>query len=578
MNLKQQRTREYQILFCIGSLIGILCFLCVYGVKILDFSYTEWLMNGDMDLRQHFLGWCHFRSSDWHLPIGLIDSLSDPIRVSVIWTDSIPLFAVLFKLFRSVLPEMFQYFGLFGLLCYMLQGGISILLVRRFTASKTVCILSVPFFTLSFTMLQRMYYHTALGAQWLLLLALLLWFYDEWLDTLYKRCAVWFGMGFLCVSIHSYFVPMVGLIMIGSLIDTWMGQRTKQMDTRRSLQTFFMQVLMPASIYCIAAILNLFLLGAFYQDASPVGEGIGAFCSNLNTFINSLGHSSMLGALPVYGEFQYEGFAYLGAGILLLLVRLLVLMVKSLVTRQIKIDKAFFARHRRICLLGLIALVFVTLAVFPTITIGGIRLLGIPYFGPIKTIMNIFRSNGRFIWTPMYLLMLGAIILMIREQRYFPITGRREWKRSSRENGNSAAILLLAVAVLLQIADISGWVREKRAYFAEETHIYESVWDDVKEELAGKAHFVFMYDENDWIMDTAHYAYQHDMTQNNYYYARDYSKQINEEIDKIYQELNQGLIREDTVYIFREQDLEYVSCEKLILIPIDDHVFGIARM
>ena len=97
MNLKQQRTREYQILFCIGSLIGILCFLCVYGVKILDFSYTEWLMNGDMDLRQHFLGWCHFRSSDWHLPIGLIDSLSDPIRVSVIWTDSIPLFAVLFK-------------------------------------------------------------------------------------------------------------------------------------------------------------------------------------------------------------------------------------------------------------------------------------------------------------------------------------------------------------------------------------------------------------------------------------------------------------------------------------------------
>lgn len=43
--------------------------------------------------------------------------------VSVLYTDSIPLFAIFFKALSPLLPETFQYFGLFGLMCYMLNGG-----------------------------------------------------------------------------------------------------------------------------------------------------------------------------------------------------------------------------------------------------------------------------------------------------------------------------------------------------------------------------------------------------------------------------------------------------------------------
>ncbi len=573
--LNRQWKHEYHILFCIGSLLGILCFLCVYGVRILDVTYTGWLMNGDMDLRQHFLGWCHFRASDWHLPIGLIDSLSEPISVSVIWTDSIPLFAVIFKLFRGILPEMFQYFGLFGILCFALQGGISALLVRKFTDSRWICIVSVPFFTLSFTLLQRMYYHTALGAQWLLLLALLLWLYDERLGTVRKRCLIWAGMGFLCVAIHSYFVPMVGLIMLGSLADNWMGTCGKTVLLKKEKRSIFLQrVILPAGSYCLAALLNLLLLGAFYQDASPVGEGIGAFCSNLNTFFNSMGHSTMLRGLPVYGEFQYEGFAYLGAGMLLLLIRVAALLVKPIAARRIRFNRTFFDRHRRACLLGLVAMVFILLAVFPMVTFGETKLFGVPYPGPIKTVMNIFRSNGRFIWAPMYILMLGLITLITREQQYFPIVGRGTGRRSARERSSSTAILMLTMALLLQVADISGWIMEKRTYFAESIHSYQSVWEDATQQIANKSCFLFMYDENDWIMDTAYYAYQHHMTQNNYYYARSYSGQINAGIEEAYEELEQGMVREDTVYIFRKQDLEHFSCDELVLMPLGDHVIG----
>ena len=81
-------------LFLIGALLGAVCFTGVYGVRVLDPAYDDWLLAGDMDLRQHYIGFCHFRQSRWQFPIGLIETLSYPMSMSVIYTDSIPLLAV----------------------------------------------------------------------------------------------------------------------------------------------------------------------------------------------------------------------------------------------------------------------------------------------------------------------------------------------------------------------------------------------------------------------------------------------------------------------------------------------------
>ncbi len=66
------------------------------------------------DPSQHYLGWEFYRRSDWFFPLGLTDQLAYPLKTSVIYTDSIPLFAVFFKLFRHILPAQFQYFGIWG--------------------------------------------------------------------------------------------------------------------------------------------------------------------------------------------------------------------------------------------------------------------------------------------------------------------------------------------------------------------------------------------------------------------------------------------------------------------------------
>ena len=54
----------------------------------------------------------------------------------MIFTDSVPLLAVFFKLFRGVLPEQFQYFGLWGLLCFALQGAFGALLIFHYVGKR----------------------------------------------------------------------------------------------------------------------------------------------------------------------------------------------------------------------------------------------------------------------------------------------------------------------------------------------------------------------------------------------------------------------------------------------------------
>lgn len=562
---------EYQTLFNIGCLLGALCFLTVYGSRILDFTYDAWLLNGDMDLRQHYIGWCHYRMDMWQFPFGLIDSLSYPTSMSVIYTDSIPLFAVICKLFSGVLPQKFQYFGLFGLLCFTLQGGISTVLIRKFTDKKWLCVSGSLFFVFSFPMLQRMFYHTALSAQWLILLALLLWFYKDRLDTTAKRCFVWAGMGFLCVFIHSYFLPMTGLILLASLAEQWVIGRKALEAKNVLLKRTGLQLL----AYCLTALVSLFLLGGFYGETSAVGEGLGTFGSNLNTFINSVGEGRIFKGLPLYYDFQYEGAGYLGAGLILLLCVVTALLMKHGISTYIREKEkntankqrkvfavlwAYLKEHYRICIALVLFFVVCVFSIFPMVTFGDCKLFGVPYPPFIRSILSIFRSNGRFIWVAVYLLMLGAIVLAdgYLKRPLLPI--------------------FVFLALLLQIFDLSGMIEEKRAYFTT-AQTYESAWEraDIHEQIKNCREFVFLYNENDIIMDTAYYAGLHGMRLNNYYYARNIDALVEGNIAIWREELKAGIVKKGIVYIFKADEFEEDAYEGLEFYELDEgHVIGVA--
>ena len=518
---------QARLLFFICAVIGAICFVGIYGTGILDPVNTGWLFDNDHDLRQHYFAWCRFRSDPWHFPIGLIDSLSYPNSMSVIYTDSIPLFAVIFKIFAPVLPVTFQYFGLFGILSFMLSGGLSAILLRRFVNDDIQCMIGSVFYVISAPVIQRMYFHTALAAQWIVIAALVLWVYDDMIVSGRKRAFLWGAVGFVCVGIHSYFLPMTGMILAAAVI----SRSVKEKKPVRALA--------PFAAFCAAGLFNLYILGAFYGNTSASGPGLGTFGSNLNTFINPWEIGHLLPQLPLQDYFQYEGMAYLGAGILLLFA----VTAAGLVVRRIRKvpEEAFHSRK----LYGNMAMILVVVsfacAVFPNISFNDRQLLWIPYPSVMEKILGIFRSNGRLVWPAMYIMITAAV-------SFTAYTFRRN---------RAVATVVLFGALMLQVVDMSQAFAKRYGFYMSD-HSTDTVWDDDEASAftEGQDEFIFLYDENDITLQTAYYGYIHNMRQNNYYFARDIGDKVREGIRLYYSELDSGNLRSNAVYVLREEDYE----------------------
>ena len=538
------KKREEKALFLWGMAVGFICFLLMFGVKIVDVTYDAWIFQGDIDLRQHYIGWCHFRTSDWHFPLGMIDSLSYPYSVSVIWTDSIPLFALFFKLFRGILPETFQYLGLFTFLSFGLQGGLSAVLLRQVTDKKAVCMCGVFPFVLSFPILKRCFYHTALSAQWILVLALFIWFSGVTHADRKKKMLLWGGMSVLCVLIHSYFIPMTALIMVADFAEDYWKQR----EWKSSLFGF--------AAFVSAGLLTLFALGAF-TGAVNTDYGLGGFNSNLNTLFNPLDHGALLKELPLATDFQYEGFGYLGAGILLLLMASVVLLVKHLVSEKITV-RAIMEKHRRAVLMLAVMLVFFAAALYPEISLNEKILFRIPVPLALMKLFGFFRSNGRFIMPVVYLLMTAAM----------GIAGRFAGKR--------ILPLLLTVCILLQAADLSGEYKKNREQYANPPQEYESalLQEEVANALSEYRHFVMMYDDVTDMMEVEYCAYRLGMTNNRFYYARDIDAQVETSLKAYRQAVYAGCAEKDCVFLFDEASYEEMKESGLYFCEVGDFIFG----
>ena len=71
-------------MYIIISFLSAIVFCLIYGIKVINPTYTDWLLSGG-DLSQHYLGWKAYRSSSWHFPIGMSDTLAYPNQTSIIY-------------------------------------------------------------------------------------------------------------------------------------------------------------------------------------------------------------------------------------------------------------------------------------------------------------------------------------------------------------------------------------------------------------------------------------------------------------------------------------------------------------
>lgn len=529
-----------KITFVSGMLLGALCFLVIYGFRVLNPVYDDWLMSGG-DLTQHYLGWRFFRESEWLFPIGLMNTIAWPNEVAVIFTDSIPGMAVICKLLSPILPETFQYFGLWEILCFMLQGGFAAVLLNFSIKDLKKVLLGSVFFILAPVFVYRVFMHTALASEWLILWALYLGVTREQYG-LKKRIALWSVLGFLCGMIHLYYVPFCLIVLCGFLLNDLIYKKQ------------FWQALAQGAGYCISVFFSVYLMGGFSHDHQLDAGGLGQFSFNLNGFINPQGWSCILPDLPLYGEGAGEGLAYLGAGILFLVVSAIVLAV----IRRKNPIRWFLAWKNNV---AIIFIVFVSaLASFShELALNDKVIWNMPYPDFFVSLWGMFRSSGRFIWTVVYLIMIAVIVAVMKLIKKEKI-----------------AVTLLSAALLLQVVDIHEPLCERREAFWPKTEAAElssCVWKELADS-GNYQHMIFVSDiiQNQGLLyGLSSYAADYGMTINRFYLSHNAAQgDINRSVKESMENL-----QKDCIYIFKPEEVaQYEECG-LSFIECDGVVVGV---
>lgn len=558
--------------FAGGMLLGICSFLLLYGIRILNVTYDDWLLTGG-DLSQHYLGWCFFRTSDWAFPIGLMDRISYPNHVSVIFTDSIPLFAIIFKLFRSWLPETFQYFGIWGLLCFALQGGLGALLIRHFVKKDGYTIAGSLFFVLAPIEIYRMYMHTALGAQWLLLAALLLGL-ERSRISLKNKVMITAILGFLCGSIHMYFIPMCGIILCAFWIEDVIYQRK------------ILPAILQGGAYCVFAVAAVVLLGGLSHDHQLDAGGLGQFSFNLNGLVNPQGWSRLLPDLPLYGDGAGEGLAFQGLGILTILLISVILLIfckKSRLAVREQMSKNNWMAY------FIIIVVSIAVSVSHMPALDDHVIWEIPYPKSLISLWGMFRSSGRFIWPVVYLVILTAVVLVFftltgfakKEDVDMRITDKANQSKTKRylilwSNAHGVAILILITMLGLQIFDCYPQLKERHDRFSNKTEYKSVLQSEIWYELTQKEHIVFVSDlinNQDLLYGLSVYALENDMTINNFYFAHSAIK------GEVEENIKSSLANPDknTIYIYKESDEGLCTDDRVEYRKADGLVIGILK-
>ncbi|MCR5097696.1 MAG: DUF6311 domain-containing protein [Lachnospiraceae bacterium] len=540
-------TKKRMIVY-IGLLgASLVLFGGIYGFSMLDPGNIAYIYN-NFDTEQHYFGWLAYRDADWKLPPGLHDRLIYPDDTSVIFTDSIPILAFVFKLFSNLLPPTFQYFGIWALLSIFLTGVFSANILWGFCKKDMAVFLSSVLMMIAPTVMIRAFVHEALGGQWLLMMALwiLFWVYREsttecpggFSTALVLRSA---ALGFLVAGIHMYFIPICGIILAGCALYLVMSNR------------LWTQAVSLIVSYVAAGLFAIWLWGGFSTDL-PMGNAdytIGN-PANLNALFNPLDYSMFFPGLPLNMGGQDDGFGYIGLGLWLVVILAILMIIRA---DSVKINGAF--------LISMVVMIMAALwfCTYPIITFGEKLFFSyrLPEF--IDGIMAIFRCNGRGIWVLSYTLSISALIVVCKKS----------------ESIKKAAIIpvFLLICIILQTADISPLMRYKYEYCSKPEAVENPLTESQELKAlvdTGRYKHVFMDESLVWGEAPTIFAMENHLTTNRFYLARQ-----NEEANKRRNEEAKQELADDTFYIFPKSEKSQMKTLGLTIVYKDNYYYvGVA--
>ncbi|WP_434571810.1 hypothetical protein J3P88_22820 [Pseudomonas sp. Z3-6] len=490
-------------------LLGALAFLLVIGPRVLDPTNIAWL--GEGDAATHYMGWAFFRSSPWTFPLGMNPSYGLELGNGIIFSDSNPLLAFLFKPFNAWLPETFQYFGLWLLTCFVLQAWFAWKLIGLLTPSLWIRLLGTGLFVFSPPMFLRMGGHLSLSGHFLILAAL----YLALRPGLQKRRLAWGVLLAATALVHAYLLAMVALIWLADLASQATKGRLSRRDALIELGGLFVLV----AFCCWQA-------GYFSVGGGTVAGGFGLYRLNVMSLVNPSGWSYTLRDMP-QGPGDYEGFNYLGLGVLMLAICAGVALLQG------NTGLVNAVRHRRLLLWALIGL-----TLFSLTNHLGIGMQNVHYWlpKPLELVANVFRAAGRMFWPVFYAIIFAVIFLVIRG------------------NKPRTAACLLAMALVVQALDTrAGWagLRQSRmtpAASSWPTPLNDPFWASAAGHYSKVRTLLPQNQPDNWLL-TSQYALTHGLETDGVYLGRMSDRAIERAQRHAEQMLASGQYAADSLYI-----------------------------
>ena len=413
--------------WCIPMMLSILSFSFLYGWSILNPKNNMWLEGGqNQDPMQAYLGWEFFRREPWSIPLGSNQSFGMLPSNSVVYSDSIPLLAIFFKLFRNYMGPNFQFFGVWLFVVVLLQICASWLLAGLLTKSLIIKTAFATLLLFSPILLWRTTTHLALSGHFLILIALFLYFRGVKFSDF--ATARWFILLVVSLGVHGYLFLMIFLLFISDSIRAFMGKVLKPKEFGRIF---------------ILIIIALVIIGKYfygYSVGSPSNIKTafwGVYGFNLLSVFNPSGWSTIFNWLPtIYGG--AETFTYLGVGAILLWFMALAVSIRNCRKIRLKLDP-YFPLFFTIVLLS-------AFAITNQVRIGRVK-LDLPLSSFLVETFSMFRASARFIWPAIYLLTILILVLLLRQFK------------------DKSVAIILSICAVLQVVDTrAGWQEIKSLY------------------------------------------------------------------------------------------------------------------
>lgn len=404
-------------------IVGASIFILVAGYSIIDPRNIAWLTIGD-DPAQHYLGWEFFRNTHWSSPVGSNPNYGLAISSSIVFSDSIPLLAFLFKPFSYYLSNPFQYLGIWVFLSFMLQALFAYLITTLFTNSYVVSLLCSALIVFSPVLIWRVNEH-AVNSHFLILASIYLVLRPD-----NKHREVWWTLLLSStLLVHFYLFAMILPLWVADILDRF------KVIKKESFSNVIREIVIIGIVICVcfwqAGYLNI------STDASVANELYGYWTFDPLSLFGSRGWSYIFPDIASANH-SIDNFIYFGSGIILLLI---ISIVNAIIFKK----QFVYVHLRRHIFLVITLFLYTIFAISHNVHIGDLKFnFELPEF--ILHWASIFRWSGKFIWPVYYLIIFFIFYLIIK--------------------GFSAKIVssVLFLSLVIQVIDTSaGWL--PRRYF-----------------------------------------------------------------------------------------------------------------